>query len=88
MPRVFIYDSTEMIRVNKHVTSYVHAMDILIDTLQDVDLLVKSKFLINCVGSKENVANMINNLTKKFLLQNSFTNNSGKKWMPTTIVNG
>ncbi|CAI9302299.1 unnamed protein product [Lactuca saligna] len=50
--------------VNKYVTSYVYAMDMLIDTPEDVAILVKSKVLTNLSSSNENAANMINGLVK------------------------
>ncbi|CAI9264190.1 unnamed protein product [Lactuca saligna] len=79
MPIMRINDSTELIlrnliiyeqfsNVGKYITSYVCAMDLLIDTPQDVARLVKSKVLINHLGSNDHAANMINNICKEVLL--------------------
>ncbi|KAL4573442.1 hypothetical protein LXL04_020248 [Taraxacum kok-saghyz] len=76
MPILLIDDFTELILRNlivyelsflaqNCVTSYACAMDMLIDTSEDVAKLVKSKVLINNLGSNENVANMMNNICKE-----------------------
>lgn len=83
MPIVCINDFTELITrnliiyeqssdVKKYVTSYVYAMDRLIDTPQDVALLIKSKVLINYLGSNENAPNMINNICKEVMVPDFF----------------
>ncbi|XP_023753426.1 putative UPF0481 protein At3g02645 [Lactuca sativa] len=75
MPIVCIHDMSELVLrnlliyeqfsdVNKYVTSYVYAMDMLTDTPEDVAILVKSKVLTNLSSSNENAANMINGLVK------------------------
>ena len=76
MPILHIHDFTELILRNliayEHsfldqncVTSYACAMDMLIDTSEDVARLVKSEVLINTLGSNENVANMMNKICKE-----------------------
>ncbi|GKC38008.1 putative UPF0481 protein, partial [Tanacetum coccineum] len=50
---------------NNHVTSYAIAMDMLIDTQEDVAKLVESKVLVNNIGSNEEAANMMNSICKE-----------------------
>ncbi|GJW35876.1 putative UPF0481 protein [Tanacetum coccineum] len=50
---------------NNHVTSYAIAMDMLIDTQEDIAKLVESKVLVNNMGSNEEAANMINSICKE-----------------------
>ncbi|XP_023732911.1 putative UPF0481 protein At3g02645 [Lactuca sativa] len=76
MPKARIHDSSELIFRNllvyehvklyheRYVTSYVCAMDMLINTPEDVALLVKSKVLVSLFGSYEEAADMINKLCK------------------------
>ncbi|CAI9264187.1 unnamed protein product [Lactuca saligna] len=76
MPKVMISDESEYIlgnlivyehtqlHVERYVTSYLLAMDMLIDTPEDVALLVKSKVLVSFFGSNEEAADMINKLCK------------------------
>ncbi|CAI9275584.1 unnamed protein product [Lactuca saligna] len=77
MPKVRIGDYSELILrnlimyehtpgVTKYVTSFACAMDMLIDTGEDVALLKKSKVLASYFGSNEDAANMINKLSKNF----------------------
>nr|KAJ0197265.1 hypothetical protein LSAT_V11C700353980 [Lactuca sativa] len=76
-------DSTELIlrnfmiyeqisNVKTYVTLYICAMDMLIDTPQDVAMLVKSKVLTSYFGSNEDAANMINKLTKDIMFPEFF----------------
>ncbi|KAL7592706.1 hypothetical protein Lser_V15G32528 [Lactuca serriola] len=78
LPKANINDSSELILKNlvvyeqqlgveKYVTSYLLAMDMLIDTPEDVSLLVKSKVLESAFGSNEEAADMINKLCKNIL---------------------
>ncbi|KAL7614079.1 hypothetical protein Lser_V15G05637 [Lactuca serriola] len=73
MPKLYVHDSTELILRNlilyeqssivpEYVTSYMWAMDMLVDTPEDVAKLVKSGVLVNHCGSNENAANTINNI--------------------------
>ncbi|KAJ0806897.1 hypothetical protein HanOQP8_Chr00c163g0778571 [Helianthus annuus] len=75
IPVLKIYDSTEMIlrnliayeqsgRTHSYVTSYALAMDMLVDTQEDVAKLVDSGVLVNNMGSNDEAANMINSLCK------------------------
>ncbi|KAL4556127.1 hypothetical protein LXL04_038770 [Taraxacum kok-saghyz] len=75
MPKLEIHDFSELILrnlvvyehssdVGKYVTSYVIALDMLIDTPQDVALLIKSEVLTSYFSSNEEAANMINKLCK------------------------
>ncbi|KAL4556123.1 hypothetical protein LXL04_038766 [Taraxacum kok-saghyz] len=75
MPKLKIHDQSELILrnlivyeqssdVEKYVTSYVFVLDMLIDTPQDVALLIKSQVLTSYFGSNEEAADMINKLCK------------------------
>ncbi|KAI3771291.1 hypothetical protein L6452_02452 [Arctium lappa] len=76
MPVMHIYDNTEIFLRNiiayeqctqgvpNYVTSYACAIDYLVDTTEDVSMLVKSKVLTNHLGSNEDATNMINNIVK------------------------
>ncbi|KAM0001834.1 hypothetical protein Hdeb2414_s0356g00875161 [Helianthus debilis subsp. tardiflorus] len=68
-----IEDSTELVlrdliayeqldEIDKHITSYVWAIDILVNTKEDVATLVDSGVLVNNMGSNEEAANIINSL--------------------------
>ena len=46
-------------------------LDYLIDTGEDVDLLVKEKIIANALGSNEAVANMVNKLSLEIVENNS-----------------
>ncbi|KAD3336104.1 hypothetical protein E3N88_31623 [Mikania micrantha] len=77
MPVLHVHDSTELILRNliayevelrqtrKYITSYAIAMDVLVNTQDDVAKLVESKVLVNLMGSNEEAANMINNICKE-----------------------
>ncbi|KAI7755318.1 hypothetical protein M8C21_030164 [Ambrosia artemisiifolia] len=54
------YEQTGQTR--SYVTSYVIAMNMLVNTQEDVATLVDSKVLVNSIGSNEEAANMINNM--------------------------
>ncbi|KAL4556134.1 hypothetical protein LXL04_038777 [Taraxacum kok-saghyz] len=71
MPKLHIYGSSELILRNlvvyeqsSDVGKYVIALDMLIDTPQDVALLIKSQVLRSAFGSNEEAADMINKLCK------------------------
>ncbi|KAJ9543315.1 hypothetical protein OSB04_023022 [Centaurea solstitialis] len=76
MPVLLIDDNTELIfrnliayeqlspQVDHYITSYAIAMDMLIDNQDDIAILVESKVLLNVIGSKEEAANMINDICK------------------------
>ncbi|KAI3669029.1 hypothetical protein L6452_40248 [Arctium lappa] len=78
MPVLRIHNYTELVLRNliayeqvaprgllHYVTSYVIAMDLLIDNQEDVARLVKSKVLINTIGSNEEAAKLINDMRKE-----------------------
>ena len=46
-----------------YICNYMSLLDFLIDTSEDVDLLVKEKIIANQLGSNEAVANMVNKLS-------------------------
>ena len=83
MPIVRIGDQSEMIFRNlvvyeqssdfeKYVAAYLTAMDMLIDTSEDVTVLVKSKVIISSFGMNEEAANMINKLCKNITFPKFF----------------
>ncbi|PWA44427.1 hypothetical protein CTI12_AA526480 [Artemisia annua] len=83
MPILRLYDSTESIirnliiyehssQVQTCITSYMHALDMLIDTPEDVNRLVKSQVLVNGLGSDEKAANLTNNMLKEFPIDDFF----------------
>ena len=55
-------------------------MDILIDNHEDVAILVKSKVMINTIGS-----NSLMTCIKKFVVHTCFTLKCGQQWVVTTI---
>ncbi|KAJ0702126.1 hypothetical protein HanPI659440_Chr14g0525841 [Helianthus annuus] len=76
MPTLCIEDFTELVfrnliayeqsyRANPYVTSYARAMNMLIDTDEDIAKLVRSKVIVNHIGSYEEAANMINRICKE-----------------------
>ncbi|KAD2805535.1 hypothetical protein E3N88_38912 [Mikania micrantha] len=52
-------------QTSKYITSYVFAMDMLVNTQEDVAMLIESEVLVNYMGSNEEAANMINNINKE-----------------------
>ncbi|KAJ0442145.1 hypothetical protein HanRHA438_Chr16g0753191 [Helianthus annuus] len=60
-----------------YVTSYARAMDMLIDTHEDIAKLVTSKVIVNHLGSNEEAANMINKICKEVVWEKFFY---GKEW--------
>jgi hypothetical protein len=79
IPRLQVNNSTECFfrnmmaleqfyfRWENYVSDYIRILDFLIDTAEDVDLLVQSKILTNNLGDSNAVATMINNLNKGIL---------------------
>ncbi|XP_076951779.1 UPF0481 protein At3g47200-like [Bidens hawaiensis] len=51
--------------IDPYVTSYARAMDMLIDTHEDIAKLVASEVMVNHIGSNEEAANMINRICKE-----------------------
>ncbi|XP_076948565.1 UPF0481 protein At3g47200-like [Bidens hawaiensis] len=83
MPTLRINDFTELVLrnliayeqsyvVTPYVTSYARAMDMLIDTHEDIARLVKSKVVINHIGSNEEAAKMINRKCKEVVPEHFF----------------
>ncbi|KAJ0792347.1 hypothetical protein HanOQP8_Chr01g0017041 [Helianthus annuus] len=83
IPVLKIFYSTEMVlrnliayeqsgRTHSYVTSYAVAMDMLVDTQEDAEKLVDSGVLVNNIGSKDVVANMINSICKGPILADFF----------------
>nr|XP_043616069.1 putative UPF0481 protein At3g02645 [Erigeron canadensis] len=66
--RNFIAYEQSVPRVHYHFTSYAYAMDKLVDTQEDVTRLVKSKVIVNRLGSDEEAANLINRLCRNISL--------------------
>ncbi|KAK9057490.1 hypothetical protein SSX86_022326 [Deinandra increscens subsp. villosa] len=75
MPKLKVRDSTEFLlrnliayeqslKTKMYFTSYSNAMNMLVNTQEDVAKLVDSEVLVNLMGSNEEAANMINNLGK------------------------
>ncbi|KAJ0809570.1 hypothetical protein HanPI659440_Chr01g0016871 [Helianthus annuus] len=58
------------------ITSYAVAMDMLVNSQEDVAKLIDSRVLVNEMGSNEEVANMINNLGKHVITYSFYS----KQW--------
>jgi hypothetical protein len=54
-----------------HICNYVFLLDHLIDDDKDVDLLVHKKVIVNQLGSKDTVADLINKLCNQIAVSNS-----------------
>ncbi|CAI9298636.1 unnamed protein product [Lactuca saligna] len=57
--------SSSSYRTCGYVTSYAMAMDMLVDTEEDIGKLIESKVVVNHLGSNEKAADMINSLCKE-----------------------
>ncbi|KAI3771326.1 hypothetical protein L6452_02488 [Arctium lappa] len=80
MPVLYIQDNTDLFLRNviayeqctpdvpNYVTSYACAIDLLVDTKEDLFMLVESKVLVNTLASNEDATNMINNICKEVIL--------------------
>ncbi|KAD3067698.1 hypothetical protein R6Q59_018296 [Mikania micrantha] len=62
---------------NAYITSYARAMEMLIDTHEDIAKLVRSEVIINHLGSNEEAASMINRLCKEVVWTSFFY---GEEW--------
>ncbi|PWA68149.1 hypothetical protein CTI12_AA308900 [Artemisia annua] len=81
MPQLYIDDDTELVirnfiayeqtstLVDYSFTSYAHAIDMLVDTQDDVAKLIESKVVINNLGSNEEAARLINGICKEIYLK-------------------
>ncbi|KAM0071457.1 hypothetical protein Hdeb2414_s0001g00025491 [Helianthus debilis subsp. tardiflorus] len=65
--------------VQPYVTSYARAMDMLIDTHEDIAKLVSSKVIVNHLGSNEEAATMINKICKEVVWEQFFYGKELKK---------
>ncbi|KAI3717092.1 hypothetical protein L1987_68447 [Smallanthus sonchifolius] len=83
MPELSINDSTELVLRNliayeqpcetrNHITSYVWALDMLVNTKEDVAKLEDSGVLVNYMGSNEEATNIINSLGNGLVLAGFF----------------
>ncbi|KAK1422383.1 hypothetical protein QVD17_25470 [Tagetes erecta] len=84
MPVLDINDFTELVlknliayeqfseNVTQYITSYAMAMDMLIDTEEDIAKLVESKVVVNHIGSNQEAADMINNICKEVAYRDFF----------------
>lgn len=81
IPKLTVRDNTETFFRNsiafeqygyygKNITSYVILMDSLINTENDVDLLVNSKIIEHSLGENAKVADLFNNLYKEVIANN------------------
>jgi hypothetical protein len=76
VPLLVIDDNTECLLRNlmaleqchfpkeAYICQYVKFLDLLVDTAEDADLLIKSKVIINSLGKSADVAELINELCK------------------------
>nr|GEX65955.1 putative UPF0481 protein At3g02645 [Tanacetum cinerariifolium] len=58
--------------VGKYISSYAVAMDILINSQEDIAKLVESKVIINLMGSNLEAADMINRIVKEVPMTDFF----------------
>ncbi|KAI4332479.1 hypothetical protein L6164_017384 [Bauhinia variegata] len=76
IPEIEIVDTTEILYLNmvaleqchypysSYITDYIGVMDFLINTKNDVDILVQKKIVINRLGDNDAVAKLFNSLLK------------------------
>uniref|UniRef100_A0A803MJS0 Uncharacterized protein n=2 Tax=Chenopodium quinoa TaxID=63459 RepID=A0A803MJS0_CHEQI len=57
---------------NSYFADYVLFLDELIDTREDVQILVQHGIMENCVGSNDDVATIVNRLTKYISIRRNF----------------
>jgi len=62
-----------------YICQYVKFLDLLVDTAEDADLLIKSEVIINRLGENAAVAGMINELCKGIVEASSCYNSLAKK---------
>ncbi|KAK1390675.1 hypothetical protein POM88_018853 [Heracleum sosnowskyi] len=78
LPQLTVNDKTETFFRNliafeqcghyeKHITSYIIFMDSLIDTAEDVELLVDCEVIENLLGENQQVADLFNNVYKEVI---------------------
>lgn len=83
IPKIEVYDETELLFRNvmaleqchypcdTHVCNFIDLMDLLVNTEEDVDLLVEKKIISNNVGESYTVARMFNRLCLQIILSDS-----------------
>ncbi|XP_024963896.1 uncharacterized protein LOC112504177, partial [Cynara cardunculus var. scolymus] len=86
MPVLFIEDYTESVLRNliayeqcsplsdTYITSYAVAMDMLVDTQDDIVKMVDSEVLINHLGTNQDAANMISSICENVILRDFYYN--------------
>ncbi|KAI3809868.1 hypothetical protein L1987_19471 [Smallanthus sonchifolius] len=91
MPELDINDFTELVlrnliafeqlsgKVRQYITSYAIAVDMLIDTEEDIAKLVESKVLVNHIGSNQEAADMINSICKEVAYRDFFYSEQWKE---------
>ncbi|KAK0607942.1 hypothetical protein LWI29_023075 [Acer saccharum] len=91
IPRFEVYDSTECLYRNMmaleqchypgetHICDFIGLMDFLIDTVEDVDLLVDEGIIVNMLGDNAAIAKMFNNLCLQINVNPSDSYNIRKK---------
>ncbi|KAJ0969295.1 hypothetical protein J5N97_022172 [Dioscorea zingiberensis] len=83
LPVLLVDDSTEStflnlmafehlhVGVHSEISSYISFMDELVNSAEDVHLLVSKRIIENAVGSEEAVAELLNSLTKEITLDST-----------------
>ncbi|KAJ9548886.1 hypothetical protein OSB04_021429 [Centaurea solstitialis] len=91
IPELHIDDYTELFLRNviayeqctpdvpDYITSYVCAIDMLIDTKEDLSKLVESKVLTNHLGSNKDATKMLNRISKQFVFEEFYYTEEWKK---------
>ncbi|KAI4332488.1 hypothetical protein L6164_017392 [Bauhinia variegata] len=76
IPEIEIVDTTELLYLNmvaleqchypysSYITDYISVMDFLVNTKNDVDILVQKKIVVNRLGDNDAVAKLFNSLLK------------------------
>ncbi|KAK4592760.1 hypothetical protein RGQ29_017061 [Quercus rubra] len=57
---------------NAYICNYILLLDFLINSKEDVELLVKERIIVNSLGSNKAVANMVNKLGQEIIEVNSY----------------
>ncbi|KAK3026383.1 hypothetical protein RJ639_040472 [Escallonia herrerae] len=83
IPTLSIYDTTKLLIRNmmalevchypndSYIIDYVFLMDFLIDTVEDVDLLVEQGIIVNWLGESAGVSTLFNNATTHITYNNA-----------------
>lgn len=82
IPQIYVEDSTESVLRNlavfeqRHcyfdsfIVDYIKMLDFLIDTPRDVEILVQTGIIKNCLGNNEEAADVFNNLARQIRFAN------------------